>query len=137
MPPPPLPPTIVEMLKRPNPAVMGTVRPDGAPVTVATWYLWDEPSEKIVVNMDGNRARLAHIRNDPRVSLTVLDADDWGTHVSVRGKMTLLDDPDLVVIDRIAQQYTGHVYGVRDRPRVTGWLEIENWHGWGRFGPSS
>ncbi|MDQ1583790.1 MAG: hypothetical protein QOF36_1844, partial [Microbacteriaceae bacterium] len=103
MPPPPLPPTIVVMLKQPNPAVMGTVRPDGAPVTVATWYLWDEPSDKIVVSMDANRARLRHIRKDPRVSLTVLDTDDWGTHVSVRGKMTLLDDPDLVVIDRIAQ----------------------------------
>ncbi|NMH95774.1 PPOX class F420-dependent oxidoreductase [Pseudonocardia acidicola] len=131
MPPPPLPDAIVEMLEQPNPAVIGTVRPDGAPSTVPTWYLWDDG--KIVVSMDAERRRLSHIRRDPRVSLTVLDEQDWGTHVSMRGRMSLLDDNDLLVIDRIAQHYTGKAYEIRDRPRVTGWIEIEAWHAWGRF----
>ncbi|WP_433274326.1 TIGR03618 family F420-dependent PPOX class oxidoreductase [Pseudonocardia xinjiangensis] len=128
---PGLPPEIVEMLGNPNPAVIGTIRRNGAPVTVATWYLYRH--ERIVVNMDAGRRRLDHIRQDPRVSLTVLDRDDWGTHVSMQGRLTLLDDHDLRDIDEIARHYTGQAYPQRDRPRVTGVLDIETWHGWGRF----
>lgn len=119
------------MLGHPHPAVIGTVRHDGAPVTVATWYLYREG--RIIVNMDAGRRRLDHIRRDPRVSITVLDGANWGTHVSVQGRMTLRDDPDLRDIDEIARHYTGEAYPQRDRGRVTGVLEIENWHGWGRF----
>jgi PPOX class probable F420-dependent enzyme len=126
----PLPAEVVEMLRKPNPAVIGTVRPDGAPVTVATWYLYRDG--QIVVNMDAERRRLEHIRRDPRVSITVLDGEDWGTHVSIQGRLELRDDPDLQDIDEIARHYLGHAYPVRD-PRITGVLEIETWHGWGRF----
>ena len=131
MPKPPLPPHIVEMLSRPNPAVIGTIGPDVSPVTVATWYLWD--GDRILVNMDAGRRRLSHIRANPKVSLTVLDADDWYTHVSVQGRVALEDDFDLSGIDRLAQHYTGKPYPDRNRPRVNGWVEIDNWHVWGKL----
>ncbi|MDT7615537.1 MAG: hypothetical protein QOF00_2984 [Pseudonocardiales bacterium] len=131
MAPPPLPPEVEEMLRRPNPAVIATLRADGAPVTVATWYLYKDG--QIIVNMDAGRRRLAHVRRDPRVSLTILDDDDWGTHVSVQGRITLSDDPNLASIDEIARHYTGQAYPIRDRERVVGVVEIQTWHGWGRF----
>jgi hypothetical protein len=37
VPKPPLPADAVDLLRRPNPAVMATVTPSGAPVSVATW----------------------------------------------------------------------------------------------------
>jgi PPOX class probable F420-dependent enzyme len=126
-----LPSEIVEMLAHPNPAVIATVRSGGAPVTVATWYLHRDG--RIVVNMDAGRRRLDHIRRDPRVSITVLQKEDWHTHVSIQGQMTLKDDPDLHDIDEIARHYTGQPYPDRERPRVTGVIEIERWHGWGQF----
>lgn len=119
---------LVEMLRRPNPAVMATVRPDGAPVSVATWYLWDDG--RILLTLDAERARLDHLRRDPRVSLTVLDGVDWYRHVSVQGTVTLGDDPDLVDADRVSRHYTGHAYPNRKRPRVTAWLDIERVHVW-------
>lgn len=131
MPTPPLPAHVVEMLAEPNPAVVGHVRPDGAPVTVATWYLWEDG--RILLNMDEGRRRLRYIGADPRVSLTVLDPDDPGGHVSVQGRMTLSKDPDLSTIDRISQHYLGQAYPVRDRGRVSGWIDIETWHAWGRM----
>lgn len=131
MPKPPLPDLVIDMLARANPAVIGTIRPDGAPVTVATWYLWDDG--RILVNMDVERRRLAYLREDPRVSLTVLDDADWTTHVSVQGRVVLQDDADLSAIDRLAVRYTGEPYRVRDRPRVSGWIEIDYWHAWGRL----
>jgi len=131
VPKPPLPDDIVETLQRPNPAVIGVVRADGAPVTVPTWYLYEDG--RILVNMDAERRRLDHLRSDPRVSLTVMDRDDWHNHVSFLGRITLQDDPGLADIDRIAQHYTGERYGYanRDRPRVSGWIEIDSWHAWG------
>jgi PPOX class probable F420-dependent enzyme len=131
MPKPPLPNALIDFLVRPNPAVIGTVRPDGSPVTVATWYLWE--GDRILVNMDAERRRLSYLRANPKVSLTVLDPDDWGTHVSVQGRIGLADDPDLAGIDRLAEHYTGKPYPNRERPRVSGWIEIMYWHAWGRW----
>jgi PPOX class probable F420-dependent enzyme len=132
MPKPPLPEAAVVMLGKPNPAVISTLRRDGAPVTVATWYLWEDG--RILVNMDEGRRRLEHLRRDPRVALDVLDESDWYTHISVTGHVDeLRDDPDLADIDRISRHYTGNPYGQRDRGRVSAWIAVDGWHGWGRF----
>lgn len=127
---PPLPAEAVALLERPNPAVIATVRKDGAPVTTATWYLWEDG--RVLVNMDEGRVRLKHLRNDPRVSLTVLADDDWSTHVTLLGTVVeMSDDVGLADIDRIATHYTGRAYPRRDRARVSAWIEVDRWHGWG------
>jgi PPOX class probable F420-dependent enzyme len=129
MPTPPLPDVLRELLARPNPAVMATLRSDGYPVTVATWYVFED--DRILVNLDESRKRLDHLRRDPRVSLTVFDGETWYTHVSVIGRIAeLVDDTDLGDIDRIARHYTGKPYPVRDRKRVSAWVDIEVWHAW-------
>lgn len=128
---PPLPDDVRELLARPNPAVISCVRPDGQPVSVATWYLLEDDG-RILVNMDEGRARLKYLRADPRVSLTALDESDWYTHVSVRGRVVeMADDPDLADIDRLSRHYGAGEYSNRARDRVSAWIEIESWHGWG------
>lgn len=133
---PPLPEAAVAMLRKPNPAVITTLRTDGQPVSTATWYLWDDG--RVLVNMDQGRKRLSHMRNDPRVSLTVLDEGNWYTHVSIVGHVAeLRDDEDLTDIDRLARQYLGTAYPQRDRGRVSAWIEVDRWHGWGTLKDSS
>jgi PPOX class probable F420-dependent enzyme len=126
---PPLPEDVIKLLQRPNHAVMATVRPDGAPVTVATWYLWDDG--RILLNLDAGRKRLDHMRADPRVSLTVLDGDSWYRHVSLQGTVTMSPDSDLSGIDRLALHYNGKPYANRQRPRVNAWFDIDSDHVWG------
>jgi PPOX class probable F420-dependent enzyme len=128
MPKPPLPPHLQEVLAKPNPAVMGTVRPDGRPNTVATWYVWDDG--RVLVNMDEGRRRLEYLREHPYVSLTVLDGAEWYRHITLHGPAVLQDDPDLADIDRISSHYTGSPYAQRDRGRVSAWIEVESWHAW-------
>lgn len=133
MPSKPLPESVVELLRRPNPAVMATVAADGRPVSVATWYLLEDDG-RILLGLDATRARLKHLRADPRVSLTVLAADDWYTHVSVQGRVvSIADDEGLRDIDRLAKHYNGTEYPNRTSPRVTCQVEIERWHAWGRL----
>jgi PPOX class probable F420-dependent enzyme len=131
MPVPPLPADVAALLARPNPAVMATLAADGRPVTVATWYLLEEDGT-ILLNLDGGRARLEHLRTDPRVSLTALAQDDWYTHVSVQGRVvSIADDEGLIDIDRLSRHYLGQPYSNRERPRVSVHVEVERWHGWG------
>jgi len=127
---PPLPEAAVELLRKPNQAVITTLRSDGQPVSTATWYLWDDG--RILVNMDEGRKRLQHVRRDPRVTLTVLDQSDWYTHISLIGRVAeLRDDEGLSDIDRLAHHYLGQRYPRRDRNRVSAWIDIDRWHGWG------
>ncbi|MCM2423752.1 PPOX class F420-dependent oxidoreductase [Streptomyces sp. RKAG293] len=127
---PPLPDDAVAMLTKANAAVVTTLRSDGQPVSTATWYLWDDG--RVLVNMDEGRKRLEHVRNDPRVTLTVLDESNWYTHISIIGRVVeLREDEGLADIDRLAQQYLGKPYPRRDRRRFSAWIEIDRWHGWG------
>ncbi|MFD8278825.1 PPOX class F420-dependent oxidoreductase [Streptomyces solisilvae] len=133
---PPLPEAAVAMLEKPNPAVIATIRSDGQPVSTATWYLWDDG--RVLVNMDEGRKRLSHIRNDPRVTLTVIDEANWYNHISLIGRVVEIeDDKDLTGIDRLSRQYLGQEYPRRDRGRVSAWIEIDRWHGWGEHKENS
>ena len=108
-------------------------RPDGQPVSVPTWYLWEDG--RVLVNMDRGRKRVEYLRKDPRVSISILSEDDWYTHVSIRGQVVRWeDDPEkgLADIDRLSVHYTGGPYRVRDRPRVSCWVRVDHWHGWGQ-----
>ncbi|MFB9313776.1 PPOX class F420-dependent oxidoreductase [Nocardioides plantarum] len=119
------------LLLKPNPAVIATLRSDGAPVTVATWYLLED-DDRVLVNMDDTRVRLQHLRRDPRVSLTVTDADDWYTHVSIVGRIEgLVADEGLVDIDRLSTHYADRPYPDRESPRTSARIVVERWHGWG------
>ncbi|MBW0104222.1 PPOX class F420-dependent oxidoreductase [Pseudonocardia sp. KRD291] len=128
---PPLPDDSVAMLRKPNPSVITTLRRDGQPVSVATWYLWEDDG-RVLINMDAGRVRVKHVRNDPRVTLSVLDSEDWYTHISLIGRVVdLRDDEGLTDIDRLAGHYLGKPYPDRERARVSGWIEVDRWHGWG------
>jgi PPOX class probable F420-dependent enzyme len=127
---PPLTEAAIEMLAKPNPAVIATLRPDGQPVTAATWYLWDDG--RVLVNMDEGRKRLEHMRRDPRVTLTVLDEASWYTTVTLIGRVSeWREDTDLSDIDRVAIHYGGNPYPIRDRGRVSAWISVDRWYGWG------
>jgi PPOX class probable F420-dependent enzyme len=126
-----VPADVDEFLRRPNPAVVATLRPDGSPHSVPTWYDWEDG--RVLLNMEDSRLRLGYLQRDPRAALTVLGSggDDWYSHVSLLGRSSLItDDESLEDIDRLALRYTGRPFRTRDRPRVSAWLEPERWHGW-------
>ena len=134
MPKPPLPPDLVAFLAEPNPSVIATIRRDGSPHTAATWYLWVDG--RVLVNMDEGRRRLEHLRQEPRVSITVLGREDWYHHVTLHGHVAdLVADPQFSDIDRLSEHYTGRTYPERDRGRVSAWIEVTSWHAWAVIKP--
>src|SRR4051812_44193040 len=129
MPKPPVPSAVDEFLRRPNPAVIASLMPDGAPHSAATWYLWE--NGRALVNMASPRKRLDSLRRDGRVSLPALWEDGWYRHVTLAGHVAAVDpDPGLRDIDRLAQHYTGKPYRARDQERFSAWIEVQRWHAW-------
>jgi PPOX class probable F420-dependent enzyme len=125
----PLPSELARLVAQPNPAVIGTVRPDGSPHTAATWYDWEDG--RILLNMDESRARLGHMRENPRVSITILVEGDAADQVTLLGRVESIEpDDDLRDIDRLALRYTGKPFRTRDRRRVSAWLRPERWSSW-------
>jgi PPOX class probable F420-dependent enzyme len=129
MPRPPLPPNIQRFLEAPHPAVVGTVRPDGAPATTATWYGLD--NGMLLLSMTTDSPRTRNIRKHPYVALTIL-ADNWYDQLSIRGRVvTLRDDPDLADLDDLSRRYWGKPYPKRHLRCTTALVEITQWRIWG------
>jgi hypothetical protein len=81
--------------------------------------------------MAATRKRLANMRRDPNVSLTVLGSQEWYRQVTLRGRVTeIADDDGLEGIDRLARHYTGQAYARRQDPRVNASIEVDSWYGW-------
>ena len=125
----PVPAEVDAFLARPNPAVVGTVSPSGAPHTAATWYDWEDG--RVLLNMDESRLRLGYMRRNPAVALTVLAAESWYWQVSLLGRVVAFDDDaELADIDRLSIRYTGKPFHSRDARRVSAWVEPERWSSW-------
>ena len=129
MPAVPVPPEVDAFLAQPNPAVVGTTRPDGSPHTAATWYDWEDG--RVLLNMDESRLRLGFLRANPAVALTVLGANDWYRQVTLLGRVVSIEeDVGLRDIDRLSVRYTRQPYGNRESRRFSAWMEPERWTSW-------
>jgi PPOX class probable F420-dependent enzyme len=115
-------------LAEPHPAVMATLKKDGSPHTAVTWYDWVDG--RVLLNMDDVRDRVRFLRRDPRVSLTVFDADDWYRHVTLMGRVVSLE-PDVGMVDyvKLARRY-GREARALGRSRLTAWMVVDSWYAW-------
>jgi PPOX class probable F420-dependent enzyme len=77
----------VELLQRPNVAIVATIRRDGTPHLTPTWV--DTDGEHVLINTVEGRAKARNLRRDPRVSLCVVDRDDQYSWVAVTGTAEL------------------------------------------------
>jgi hypothetical protein len=129
----PVPPELDRFLRAPRVAVVGTVRPDGRPVTTP-WYDWSEG--RFLLSMAADGPRIRNLRNNPRVSLTVL-GEDWYDQVSLLGRIVEeREDLDLADIDALSHRYLGEPYDDRSYRGMTVRAEVEWWYIWGDPGGS-
>jgi PPOX class probable F420-dependent enzyme len=95
-----------ELLKAKNFVVVSTLRPDGSVHAAPTWV--DVQDGKPVLNTAEGRAWLANLQRDPRVTLTVQNAENPYEYVTVRGRVTerTTEGAD-EHIDALAKKYMG------------------------------
>lgn len=90
-----------------NFAVITTLGRDGTPMTQPMWV--DTDGEHLLLNTEVHRKKFRNIQNDPRVTVTVIDAQDPYTYAEVRGRVvdTTRGPAAKEHIDHLAKKYMG------------------------------
>lgn len=95
-----------ELLRGKNWATVVTLRKDGSPHATPVWI--DTDGEHVLFNTAVGRAKERHLRRDPRVSVTVLPAENQQAgYVSVSGTAELVEEGAKAHIDKLAHKYLG------------------------------
>ena len=74
------------ILRKRSFAHLTTLGPDGSPQTTPNWVDADDEG-RVLINTAEGRAKPWNVRRDPRVSLSVVDADDPYRALMVRGRV--------------------------------------------------
>ncbi len=83
-----------------------TLRADGSPHATPVWI--DTDGDHVIFNTAIGRAKERHIRRDPRVSVTVLPAENQQSgYVTVNGTAELVEEGAVDHIDKMAKKYLG------------------------------
>ena len=93
-----------------NFGALTTLFADGTPQTQVMWV--DADDEHVLVNTEVHRAKYRNVQADPRVTVTIWDAENPYRYAEVRGRVTdeIGGEEARAHIDRCAQRYTGADY---------------------------
>ena len=85
--------------------VVTDVRPDGSLHSTVVWV--DVVDGHVGFNTAVGRAKERYLRNDPRVSLVVVDPADTHKWVSISGRAEFVEEGADAQIDKLAKKYLG------------------------------
>lgn len=109
-----------DLLESPATAVLVTLATDGSPHATPVWFLYE--GGRLQVSTAEDRKKAVHLRQDPRLSLTIVDPRNPLSYVEVRGRAELSPDPTAAVRDAIARKHGFEDGSAFDQPgtrRVT------------------
>ena len=119
----PVPASHLDLLTRPICGVLTTMDAQGRPESSLVWV--DHDGECARVNTTLQRRKGRNLLADPRVSLLVVDPENTGRFLQVRGDAELVTDGALEHLDALTRAYTAHpryygfVYPPEQRTRET------------------
>jgi PPOX class probable F420-dependent enzyme len=102
----PIPESHRDLLDRPICGVLTTLLPDGQPHSCLVWV--DVEGDCPRVNTTLQRQSGRDLRADPRVSLLIVDPDNTGRFIQVRGDAELITEGAIEHLDALTRKYTRH-----------------------------
>ncbi len=102
----PIPASHLDLLTRPICGVFTTMGPDGRPESSLVWVDIDGECARINTTLERRKGR--NLQADPKVSLLVVDPDDTGRFIQVRGDAELVTDGAREHLDMLTRKYTRH-----------------------------
>jgi len=93
-----------------NTAAVTTLLPDGTPMTHPMWV--DADDDHLLLNTEIHRQKFKNITRDPRITVTVWDAEQPDRYAELRGRVvaTVRGPEARDHIDQLSQKYYGHDY---------------------------
>jgi PPOX class probable F420-dependent enzyme len=119
----PIPASHLDLLTRPVCGVLTSIGGNGQPQSSVVWV--DHDGECARVNTTLERQKGRNLLANPKVSLLVVDPDDTGRYIQIRGDAELVTEGALEHLDALTRAYTrhlcyyGHIYPVAQRSRET------------------
>jgi PPOX class probable F420-dependent enzyme len=119
----PIPTSHVDLLTRPVCGVLTTMAPDGTPESSLVWADFDGECARVNTTLERRKGR--NLTANPKVSLLVVDPDNTGRFIQVRGDAELVIVGAAEHLDVLTRMYTrhpgyyGHIYPLEQRARET------------------
>lgn len=116
-------PAVQKILQSKSFAHLATNGSHGEPQSSPMWFLWD--GEYIKFTHTTGRTKYQNIKRDPRVSISITDADDPYTYAEFRGVVEKIeDDPNGAFFNTLAEHYGTPIRYIGD-PRVILYVKIQ------------
>lgn len=118
-----IPDSHLDLVVEPIHAVLTTMMPDGQPQSSLVWCDYD--GTYIRVNTTRERQKGKNMQANPKVSLLVIDLNDAGRWIEVRGEAEITEDGALKHLDEITRLYTtkpcyyGHIFPKEQQQKET------------------
>ena len=119
----PIPASHLDLLTRPICGVLTTTGAGGQPQSSLVWVDVDGGCARINTTLERQKGR--NMLANPKVSLLIVDPDDTGRYLQIRGDAELVTDGALEYLDALTRKYThhpryyGYIYPVAQRSRET------------------
>jgi PPOX class probable F420-dependent enzyme len=102
----PIPVTHLDLLTRPICGVLTTMCIDGQPQSGLVWVDVDRGCARFNTTLERQEGR--NLSANPKVSLLVVDPDNTGRFIQIRGDVELATDGALNHLDALTRKYTSH-----------------------------
>lgn len=97
---------VKKLIEGKNFGFLATLKKDGSPHVTPVWV--DHADGDILVNTTTDRAKVRHVKNDPRVAIAIVDNQDPYKYAMVQGKVIEVTENGAEEhIDKLAFKYTG------------------------------
>ncbi|SDT59933.1 PPOX class F420-dependent oxidoreductase [Actinoplanes derwentensis] len=103
-----LPEEVVELIDRPEFAVLSTVQPDGSAQLSMMWAGRD--GNEIVMATKAGRRKVRNIERDPRVTVLLYDRARPARYAEIRGTARITGEDAHALVDELARRYTGSAH---------------------------
>jgi PPOX class probable F420-dependent enzyme len=104
--PKPIPENYRDLVDRPLLMTLATILPDGTPQVTPVWFNYEDGY--IFFNTARGRMKDRAIRKNPNVALLILDPDNEGRWLAIRGPVVAISEHDAREhIHLLARRYTG------------------------------
>jgi len=101
-----IPESHMDLLTHPIHGVLTTLMPDGQPQSSLVWCDFD--GECVCVNTTRERQKGRNMMANPKVSLLIVDLENTGRFLQIRGEVELIEEGALEHLDAITRKYTLH-----------------------------
>jgi PPOX class probable F420-dependent enzyme len=101
-----IPASHLDLLTSPITGVLTTMMPDGQPQSSLVWCDYD--GECACVNTTLERQKGRNMTRNPKVSLLIVDPENTGRYLEIRGEVELVLEGAVDHLDKVTRAYTKH-----------------------------